>query len=307
MPGHYDVSREYVNIDNYSPFSHINEVSPRYRKTPFALHFIHYCGEIVPVHPDTFEDLGLDYGQVEKSILVFPTSSYRTVYDPQSNMCLKLPLKRHISRGIRDLPTRHLEKALFVQRNIESLENFHFLEEECYIFSDPNYNYIRRSMPETDVWPWFYVIRSQAFSKDFVLEAVANMIRAWMFFAKNDWFLEAHTQNLLVDQQANVYYRDLSDVASFNRPEVKPRYLENIVSKQDAMSLVFDRTFCNQNLDHLFRYDTVLGEWGKQEIRNLIAEEMKKFGIIMPDYSLDFDPNEPIRKSVKTQLVWWRQ
>ena len=55
----YDVEKEYINITNYSPFCHINEVSEQYRDKPFMLPYYAFSSDDVrPVHPDTFTDLG---------------------------------------------------------------------------------------------------------------------------------------------------------------------------------------------------------------------------------------------------------
>lgn len=304
----YDIQREYQNIEGYSPFSHINEVSPEYQKNSFRMPFVFRSLENRPIHPDTFADLGLKNAEITDEKIVFPTSSFRTVYDPEQNICYKVPLLRRITRGLRDLSAVELQRS---QRASELLskhkfEGFAFLEEECHPAEDPNFNYIKRIMPKKECFPWFYVIASQDFDKDFEIKTTERMIKSWIFLASKGIFLEYHTQNLLADNNSEIYYRDLSDVRACEDSVLRPSYADKKSGVEEILATVFDRALCNQNLDHLFRYDKRLGEKESRGIKDLIEHEIKKYNLPFPDYSMDFPKDKPERIPEKTKLVWWR-
>jgi hypothetical protein len=305
----YDIQKEYINIEGYSPFCHINEVSPKYQRDPFQLPFVHKYSEERPVHPDTFHDLGLNEKDVIKSKIVFPTSSFRTVYDPEHDLCYKLPLLRRITRSMRNLPPKELQRSerasVFLSQH--PFEKFKFLPEKCHPAEDPNFNYIIREMPEQECFPWFYVIRSQKFSSSFEMDCMLQIIRSWMFLASKGVLLESpHTQNILVDASSTVYYRDLSDVRVIQDPVLRPSYYDSLSCEGEALSAIFDRTVCNQNLDHLFRYSQKLGTKERKTIKDLIESEIQKYELPFPNYSLDFPHNKPERVPQRVALVSWR-
>jgi len=307
----YDVKKEHINIENYSPFSHINEVSSHLRKNSFYLPFIIKSGEQRPVHPDTFEDLKMEPSQIVAKKLVFPTSSFRTVYEPEEYVFYKLPLLRKITRGLRDLSGLDLERSRVAGKRLKSLPftGFSFMPEECHSAEDPNFNYIKRTMPEGDreIFPWFYVIKSQNFSKEFEISSAKRIIASWMFFAAKDILLEYHTQNILVDDKANLCYRDLSDVRSSREEVLKPGYPDNKpINGSELLANVFDRTVCKQNLDHLFRYDSKLDASDRKGLKDFIESEIKQYNLPFPDYSIDFPKDSPERIPQKTELVSWR-
>jgi len=304
----YNVFNEYINIDNYSPFWLINEVSPKYRFDKFFMPIISVHGKEKPVHPDTFNDLGLEKSKIKREILVFPTSSFRTVYYPKKNVCYKVPLLRKITRGIRNLDNKSLkrsEKAMEIL-SLFTCKNFTFLKEICHYSDDPNFNYIEREMPKDEVFPLFYLIKSQDFNSQMMIVAIKNIIHSWMFFASHDIFLEYHTQNILIDNNSNIYYRDLSDVRSLNEEILRPSYASKLNGVGEMLSIIFDRTVCSQNLEHIFRYDTKLGNLARKEIKDFIFREIKYFGLEFPNYSMDFPKNSPERIPEKIPLVWWR-
>ena len=47
----YRIKNEYINIDNYSPFSSVNEISEEYKYTKFKLPIVNINNTIVPIHP----------------------------------------------------------------------------------------------------------------------------------------------------------------------------------------------------------------------------------------------------------------
>ncbi|MBI4447802.1 hypothetical protein HY643_02385 [Candidatus Woesearchaeota archaeon] len=304
----YDVKKEYINIDNYSPFCHVNEVSPQFRQSPFMLPFVSRFGEERPVHPDTFQDLSLKMNEVIKEELVHPTSSFRTLYFADQNVCYKVPLLRRITRGLRDLTEKELRRSEHATAilSAQKFSSFSFLREECHHAEDPNFNYIKRDMPEIESHPWFYVIKSQEFEGDFMKKCLTNIIQSWMFFASKGIFLEYHTQNLLMDNKSNIIYRDLSDVRSDKDPILCPTYLADNPELGVMFAAIFDRAVCNQNLDHFFRYDTKLGNKEKENIKQLIESEIKKYNLPFPNYSMDFPKDQTQRVPKKTSLVYWR-
>ena len=301
MKNKYDYTKEYINIENYSPFSFINEVSAKYRFRPFKMPFVNVEGKEYPVHPDTFTDLSLNKKDVAREIKVFPTSSFRTVYFPDENICYKVPVLRKITRGIRNLSNKSLRRSEEAGKALKKTEcdNFSFLEEECFYGPKEEFNYIKRRMPDVDIFPWFFVVKSQKFDKEFLMKAIENIIKTWMFFASNDIYLEYHTQNILVDEKADIYYRDLSDVRSTSVEILKPSYLKTAKDGEEILSVVFDRTVCRQNLDHVFRYDTILGNDLKGKIKDTIKYYIGRYDLKFPPYSMDFP--------VRTGLVEWRR
>lgn len=309
----YDVTKEYVNIENYSPFSRVNEISPQFQKNPFQLPFIQIFDEERPVHPDMFHDLRLDPRSVVRTTEVFPTSSFRTVYEPKKNTCYKLPVLRTITRSVRDLPYKELERSQLASKLLSGFEfkNFKFLDETIHRAPDPHFNFIERKMSEEDCFPWFYVISSRKFDKNFEIECASNMIRAWMFHASKGIIFESfHTQNILVCNDASIIYRDLSDVRTDRRDPnnsvLVPTYYDSLTRPEDLLSISFDRSFCNQNLDHLLRYDRTLGSKEIEEIKKVIREEIKKYALLFPDYSLDYSKDSPSRIPTKIPLTMWR-
>jgi len=301
----YGVLREYINIEGYSPFCHVNEISPAYQKTPFMLPFVLRNGRVCPVHPDTFHDLGLDKSEIVAERMVYPTSSFRTVYDPKQNVFLKVPVLRRITRGIRDLPNRELIRSNRAGELLSKIpfEGFSFMPEECHFADDPNFNYIKRRLPNKELLPWFYVISSQKFDKEFELNCVDKIIRSWMFYASKGLLLEYHTQNILVSPNAELCYRDLSDVRSATDLVLSPDKPSDL---GDMLATVFDRAVCNQNLNHLFRYDKRLTQSDRNSIKALIASEIAYYGLPFPAYSMDFPKDSPKRVAQKIDLVDWR-
>jgi hypothetical protein len=300
---------EHINIDNYSPFCHINEVSFKYQKKSFNLYFIEKDGKKVPIHPDTFNDLKLDKKMIVFKRKVYPTSSTRTVYDSQNNICYKLPLLRKITRSVRDLPNKELDRSIIGNKLLSQylFPHFTYLKEECNYMSNPMYNYIVREMPKVRTYPWFYVIKSQKFSKEFELKCMTRIIQSWMFYASHGIYFEsAHTQNYLVDDDANIYYRDLSDIRSLDYVETIPSYYDKLDNIGEMLSIFFDRSVCNQNLDHLFRYSKKLNDSDYQHLRKLILSEIDKYQLPFPDYSMDYSKSQKGHIPEKILKVNWR-
>ncbi len=319
----FDIQKEYINIDHYSPFSHINEVSKEFQKLPFQLPFIFIHGEKRPVHPDTFNDLHLGEDktvEVLETKLVYPTSSFRTVYCPEDNFFYKLPLLRKITRSLRDLAPKELNRSVAAGNLLKSqhFPGFSFLKEECHFAEDANYNYIVRKMPKEngmdgdnnagkELNPWFYVISSGKFSKEYELGCVEKMISSWMYFASKGIIFESfHTQNLLFDENKNLYYRDLSDVRSADVPILMPSYYDKLSGFSEFLSIAFDRSVCNQNLDHLFRYDKRLDDGDRELVKGIIKREIVKYDLHFPDYSMDYSKASVARIPEKIKLVSWR-
>ncbi len=300
---------EYINISNYSPFSHINEVSPEYQKKSFMLPFIKIEDKILPVHPDTFDDLNLDVNDIAYEILVYPTSSYRTVYDPKNNICYKLALLKKITRSIRNLPSKELNRSLISMELLDkyNFKNFNYLKETCVFNENEIFNYIIREMPKVKTYPWFYVIASQNFSKDFQIKCITNIIKSWMFFAsKGIYFESPHTQNYLVDLDANIYYRDLSDIRNLDYEIMTPSFYNDLSCIGEMLSVFFDRAICKQNLEHLFRYCVDLDNEDFNYIRNLILSEIKLYNLKFPNYSMDYSKTKSGHIPEKVDKVRWR-
>jgi hypothetical protein len=303
----YDVRHEAVNITNYSPFSHVNEVSEAYRLKPFMLPFYAVSPEdLRPVHPDTFADLGLDPQRIHHYVRVFPTSSFRTVFDPRRNVCYKVPLLRRITRGVRDLPEIALRRADYAAEKmaLAPCADFTFLPEETHYADDPHFNYITRPMPDRATFPWFSVIAAQRTSLAFQMRCLQNIIKTWMFYAARGLYLEYHTQNILVDADARIYYRDLSDIMIHDGGVSDRPWCRSV---SDALALSFDRTVCQQNLDHAFRYNAQLGLPERAILKALIRDEIKKYELpFPPTASLTFSPNDSARVPVPIPLIDWR-
>jgi hypothetical protein len=216
---------------------------------------------------------------------VAPTSSFRTLYDAEKNICYKVPLLRKITRGIRDLPHKELQRSArgSVLLSGNRFRGFNFLPEKCYYMKDPHFNYIERKMPEGDFSPWFYMIASQKFDEKFEISTASQIIRSWMFFASRGIFLEYHTQNILVDRNSNLLYRDLSDVRENGNSISRPSYVREEDGMETMLAAIFDRAVCNQNLDHLFRYSKKLQNKEKNSLKELIELAFYHAGIEIID------------------------
>lgn len=305
----FDCKNEYININNYSPFSYINDVSIEYQKKSFMLPFIKKNNKKVPVHPDTFEDLNLNRKDIIEEKLVYPTSSYRTVYDPTKNICYKLVLLRKITRSIRNLPKKELDRSMIASKLISKykFESFNYIREFCFYNEDENFNYIIRKMPKVKTYPWFYVISSLKFDKDFQLKCITNIIKSWMFFAsKGVYFESPHTQNYLVDKNANIYYRDLSDVRNLDYEIMIPSFYKQLSCDGEMLSVFFDRAICNQNLDHLIKYCKDINEDDVLNIKKLIISEIKKYNLPFPNYSMDYSKDKNAHIPMRIEKVKYR-
>ena len=305
----YNVFNEYVNIDKYSPYSFVNEMTERYKFKPFDMPFVSTDNGTVPMHPDTMDDLEISLKEVVYYRTVYPTSSFRTVYDPEWNVFYKLPFFRKITRSTREISLLDIKRSWAAKQLLsENMPNeFDFLREECYPAYRPNrpeLNYIKRKLPEEKLYPWFYAIKSQCLPRQSMINICKNIINSWLYYAKQDIFLEFHTQNILFDMDENIWYRDLSDVRTMEGV-CAPSYIDK-VSNPELVSLIFDRTVCFQNLDHVFRYDKQLGEDGRQEIKEFITESIEYYGIIFPQYSMDFPKIKTERVPIVVPLTKWR-
>ncbi len=308
MKKRYDYKLEYKNITNYSPFCHINELPLRYRRQKFQLPIVKYEGKMIPMHPDTFKILKLDKKIISHKVTVYPTSSFRTVFYPEKSICWKLSLKRKITRGIRDLEAKQLERSQTAQRELAkyNCKNFSFLSEKCFYSNNSDYNYIERKMPEGNAFPLFFVISRNTFSKKIILKIINNIIYSWFFWASKKLYLEYHSQNILVRKNGDLIYRDLSDVRSEKYKKLIPDYYSHVKNKCDYMSLIFDRSVCDQNLEHFDRYK----KFNKNDILTIkkwILRYSQKFGITLPEHSCDFEPDLARRIPIQKEINRWRK
>ena len=306
----YNPLTEQINIENYSPLSYINNISKEYQHHPFLLPFIKYNDQIIPMHPDTLDDLHISRKDVYKYELVYPTSSFRTVYSPENNIFYKIPVLRQITRSIRDMKNKELKRSEIAQKELAkyACPNFYYLEEKCFYNQEEIYNYIVRESSDKKVYPWFYCIASQKFSKEFQIKCIDNMIRIWMFYAaKGIYFESAHTQNFLVDENANVYYRDLSDIRILEYEIMTPSYIEEVENKEELLSVFFDRSMCSQNIEHFIKYCKEITPEDINHIKKTIAENIEIYNLAFPDYSMNYDKNRAGHHPIKTELVRLRK
>lgn len=303
----YLVELEYINIDNYSPFSYINEMSEQYRYDRYLLPYISHEWKTIPVHPDTISDLWILDSQILFHKEVYPTSSFRTVYLKEDNTFLKLPIQRKITRWLRDLPIKQILRSEFATELLKRnpLNGFSFLCEHWNIFKDEKFNYIVREIPNVKLYPLFYIIKSQKYKKDFLMKLITNIISTWMFYASRDIYLEYHTQNILVDKNANIYYRDLSDIKSFWVSIIQPSYANNLANRSELNSLMFDRSVCNQNLSFFLTYYKELSS-EIPTIKQIIKSNIEKYALHFHNYSMDFTCDKPVRIPEKVPLNFWR-
>ena len=138
---------------------------------------------------------------------------------------------------------------------------------------------IIRKIPNKNITPLFTIIRKKSLTKEKMQILIKRIINIWLQLAKKHIFLEFHTQNILVDNSLNIYYRDLSDIRSIEY-DIKPSYK---INENDLMALSFDKTLCEQNIDHILRYDT---ELDRAYIKDYIKKQIKKYKLDFPNYSL---------------------
>lgn len=306
----YDPLTEQINIKDYSPLSHINNISKVYQNNAFLLPFIEKNGKIIPIHPDTLDDLNISHKDVCKYELVYPTSSFRTVYSKEKNICYKLPVLRQITRSIRSLSNKEMKRSELAQKELSkySYPNFEYLEEKCFYNEEEIFNYLIRYMPDKKIYPWFYCLATNDFSKEFQIKVIENMINIWMFYAsKGIYFESAHTQNFLVDDEATIYYRDLSDIRILEYEIMTPSYINELKSKKELLSIFFDRSMCSQNIEHFIKYCKDITEEDIKYIKDIIKREIKKYNLEFPSYSMNYDKNKSGHHPIKTKLVRLRE
>lgn len=300
---------EHINIKNYSPLSHINNVSPCYQHDAYLLPYIKDGTKDIPIHPDTLDDLNIKRQDVLYYKLVYPTSSTRTVYVFEDNVCLKIPVLRQITRSIRDVKNKEIERSKIATKELSkySYPDFKFLEEECILGSQENFNYIIRKMPNTRLYPWFYLIVTKKYSKIFMIDIISKMVNIWMFYASHGIYFEsAHTQNFLVDRKGNIYYRDLSDIRILEYEIMKPSYLHELKNDLELHSIFFDRSMLSQNIEHFIRYRDDLTSEDIDNIREIIKTAIIKYKIDFPDYSMNYDKNREGHHPIQVEKSYLR-
>jgi len=300
-----DPNDEQKNIKNYSPLSHINEMSKVYRNKPFMLPFVKTSNEIIiPMHPDTIDDLGISRNSVVEYKMVYPTSSFRTVYDEEENICYKLGILRQITRSIRNVSEKEIKRSELASKYLEKYKhpNFSYLKEEVHLFDNEVYNYIIRYMPQEKIYPWFCCIVDKRFNKDFKMKCVLNIIDIWFYYASRGIYFESfHTQNILVDQDGKIYYRDLSDIRILEEEIMRPSYLKELSSKEELHSIFFDRSVLKQNVLHFINYCEDIRDDDIEYLKKYIALKSKEYEISFPDYSMDYDKNREGHHPIKVK------
>lgn len=300
---------EHINIANYSPLSHINNVSPCYQHDAYLLPFINRYNEEIPIHPDTLDDLHISREEVLYYKLVYPTSSTRTVYVFEDNICLKIPVLRQITRSIRDVKNKELNRSKIASTELSkySYPDFHILKENCKYQKEEIYNYIVREMPDVRIYPWFYLIVSNKYDKKFMLSIISKIVNIWMYYASHGIYFEsAHTQNFLVSESGEVYYRDLSDIRILSYDEMKPSYLPELKDEKELHSIFFDRSVLSQNIEHFIRYCKDITDEDILWIKNMINEAIAKYNIPLPDYSMNYDKNREGHHPIQIEKSYLR-
>lgn len=306
----YDIELEHINIKNYSPLSHINNSSLCYQDGVYLLPFINIDNNLVPIHPDTLDDLGISRENVIKYEPVAPTSSTRTVFSLNEKKYYKLALTRQITRSIRDLKNKELKRSEIAKEEISKInnDNLIILDEQCIYGIKEVYNYIIREYPNKKIYPWFYLIVTNTFSKENMLKVIYKMIDIWMYYASNGIYFEsAHTQNFLVDDDLNLYYRDLSDIRILNYDVMIPSYINELNNLDELHSVFFDRSMLSQNIEHFINNYEGITEDDIKSIKIYIQKSIEKYNISFPDYSMDYDKNREGHHPIKCKINCLRE
>lgn len=306
----FDVETEHINIEAYSPLWYVNDVSKEYQKGYYLLPFIDDKGKKVPIHPDTLNDLNIPRSKIIDEKLVYPTSSTRTVYDPVENVCYKLPVLRKITRSVRTLSKKELLRSEIgsAYLNRYSYPNFEVLQEECFHNDQEILNYIKRTMPNKITYPWFYLIVSNKFSKSFMLEAIKNIIDIWMYYASHGIYFESfHTQNIMVDEDGKIYYRDLSDVRILEEELMRPSYMGELKNIAEFHSIAFDRSVIMQNIEHFLRYRKDINDNDIYFIKLEINKKINEYQLEFPNYSMNYDTKVKGHHPIPCELVRLRK
>lgn len=306
----FDVENEHENIEAYSPLWYVNDVSKEYQKGYYLLPFIDDKGKLIPIHPDTLNDLNIPRSKVVDERLVYPTSSTRTVYDPNENICYKLPVLRKITRSVRTLSEKELLRSEIGASYLSkySYPNFEVLKEECFHNKEEIFNYIKRDMPKKIAYPWFYLIVSNKFSKSFMLDAVKNIIDIWMYYASHGIYFESfHTQNILVDENGKIYYRDLSDVRILEEELMRPSYINELKNKAEFHSIAFDRSVIMQNIEHFLKYRKDINDTDIYFIKSEINKKIREYNLEFPNYSMNYDTKVGGHHPIECELVRLRK
>lgn len=300
---------EHINIANYSPLSHVNNVSQCYQHDAYLLPFISDGNKEIPIHPDTLDDLNFNRKDVLYYKLVYPTSSTRTVYVLDENICLKIGVQRQITRSIRDVKNKEIERSIIASRELckYSYPDFTFLEENCILNYNEKYNYIIRKMPNIRVYPWFYLIVTPKYNKEFMINVIDKMVNIWMFYAsKGIYFESAHTQNFLVDDNGCIYYRDLSDIRIMEYEIMRPSYMKELKDDLELHSIFFDRSMLSQNIEHFIHYRKDLEQADIDNIKIIIKKAINKYSVKFPDYSMNYDKNREGHHPIQVEKSYLR-
>ena len=70
------------------------------------------------------------------------------------------------------------------------------------------------------------------------------------------------------------------------------------------MTLSFDKTFCSQNLDHIFRY---YSELDRLQIKDYIKKKINYYKLQFPNYSLGFSKTKKERIPIRKPLSFYRK
>jgi hypothetical protein len=300
----YDCKYEHINITNYSPLAHINNVSNCYKERCFLLPFVDINNKVIPIHPDTLDDFNISRERVLYYKLVYPTSSTRTVYVVEDNIFYKLPVFRQITRSIRDCKNKELKRSEIasLELNNYKYEGFYYLREECIYNEDERYNYIIREVPNKKTYPLFYLIVSNLFSKDKMLELIYKLVDIWCFYASKGIYFESfHTQNILVSTNLDVYYRDLSDIRILKYDIMKPSYIDELKDISELHSIFFDRSVISQNIEHFIKYREDITDNDINNIRDSIIKCISKYNLEFPDYSMNYDKSREGHHPIKVE------
>lgn len=305
-----DIETEHINIESYSPLWYVNDVSKEYQKGYYLMPFIEEGEEVIPIHPDTLTDLNIPRSKIVDEMLVYPTSSTRTVYEPINNVCYKLPVLRRITRSIRSLSEKELLRSEIAASYLNNYNypNFEIIKEDCFHNKNEMFNYIKRYMPNKIVYPWFYLIVSNKFPKSFMLEAIKKIVDIWMYYASHGIYFESfHTQNIMVDEQGKIYYRDLSDVRILEEKLMCPSYLGELKNIAEFHSVSFDRSVIMQNIEHFLKYRQDINDNDIEYIKSMIRQKIAEYKIEFPNYSMNYDTKVKGHHPIPCELVRLRK
>jgi hypothetical protein len=137
-----------------------------------------------------------------------------------------------------------------------------------------------------------------------MIEIIEKLVDIWNYYASHGIYFESfHTQNILVSEDLDIYYRDLSDVRILDYDIMTPSYMSELKDISELHSIFFDRSVISQNIEHFITYRKDINDQDIHRIKNSIRSSISKYHISFPNYSMNYDKNREGHHPIKVEKV----